>query len=62
MAYQYKNANGTVFGIVHAKASTMAYIGGTMITQAETEKELENHLDDFSHDDIKKTLAYATIK
>lgn len=39
----------------------MAYINGSYVAQAETEKELEEVLDHFSHADIKRTLDYAGI-
>lgn len=59
--YQYTNKNGETFGIAHTEGSTMAYINGSYVAQAETEKELEEILDHFSHADIKKTLDYAGI-
>lgn len=59
--YQYTNKNGETFGITHAEGSTMAYIKGSYVAQAETEKELEEVLDHFSHTDIKKTLDYTGI-
>lgn len=36
----------------------MAYINGSYVAQAETEKELEEILDHFSHADISETLRY----
>lgn len=39
----------------------MAYINGSYVAQAETEKELEEVLDHFSHTNIKKTLDYTGI-
>ena len=39
--YQYTNKNGVAFGINHTEGSTMAYINGSYVAQAETEKELE---------------------
>ena len=59
--YQYKNKNGETFGITHTEGSTMAYINGSYVAQAETEKELEEVLDHFSHTDIKRTLDYTGI-
>lgn len=59
--YQYTNKNGETFGITNAEGSTMAYINGSYIAQAETEKELEEVLDHFSHTDIKRTLDYTGI-
>lgn len=59
--YQYTNRNGETFGITHADGSTMAYINGSYVAQAETEKELEEALDHFSHTDIKRTLDYTGI-
>lgn len=59
--YQYTNKNGVAFGIAHTESSTMAYINGSYVAQAETEKELEEVLDHFSHTDINKTLDYAGI-
>ena len=59
--YQYKNKNGETFGITHTESSTMAYINGSYVEQAETEKDLEEVLDHFSHTDIKKTLDYTGI-
>lgn len=59
--YQYTNKNGETFGIAHTEESTMAYINGSYVAQAETEKELEEVLDHFSHADIKRTLDYAGI-
>ncbi len=59
--YQYTNKNGETFGITNAEGSTMAYINGSYVAQAETEKELEDVLDHFSHADIKKTLDYTGI-
>lgn len=59
--YQYTNKNGETFGITHTESSTMAYINGSYVAQAETEKELEEVLDHFSHSDIKKTLDYTGI-
>lgn len=58
MAYEYKNKNGETFGIVTAESGTMAYINGSYVAQAETEKELEEILDHFSHADISETLRY----
>lgn len=59
--YQYTNKNGETFGIAHTEGSTMAYINGSYVAQAETEKELEEILDHFSHADIKRTLDYTGI-
>lgn len=59
--YQYTNKNGEIFGISHTEESTMAYINGSYVAQAETEKELEEILDHFSHADIKRTLDYTGI-
>lgn len=59
--YQYTNKNGETFGITHSEGSTMAYINGSYVAQAETEKELEEVLDHFSHTDIKRTLDYTGI-
>lgn len=59
--YQYTNKNGEIFGIAHTEGSTMAYINGSYVAQAETEKELEEILDHFSHADIKRTLDYTGI-
>jgi len=59
--YQYTNKNGETFGISHTEGSTMAYINGSYVAQAETEKELEEILDHFSHADIKRTLDYTGI-
>jgi len=59
--YQYTNKNGETFGIAHTEGSTMAYINGSYVAQAETEKELEEILDHFSHADIKRTLGYTGI-
>lgn len=56
--YQYTNKNGLNFGINHTKSSTMAYVNGNYIAQAETDKELEKLLDHFSHSDISKTTQY----
>lgn len=47
MSYEYKNKNGETFGIVTAESGTMAYINGSYVAQAETEKELEEILDHF---------------
>ena len=38
MSYEYKNKNGETFGIVTAESGTMAYINGSYVAQAETEK------------------------
>lgn len=59
--YQYINKNGETFGITHTESSTMAYINGSYVAQAETDRELEEVLDHFSHTDIKKTLDYTGI-
>lgn len=59
--YQYTNKNGETFGISHTEGSTMAYINGSYVAQAETKKELEEILDHFSHADIKRTLDYTGI-
>lgn len=59
--YQYTNKNGETFGITHTESSTMAYINGSYVAQAETDGELEEVLDYFSHTDIKKTLDYTGI-
>lgn len=59
--YQYTNKNGETFGIIHTESSTMAYINGSYVAQAETDRELEEVLDHFSHTDIKKTLDYTGI-
>ena len=45
--YQYTNKNGATFGISHTESSTMAYINGSYVAQAETERELEEILDHF---------------
>ena len=58
MSYEYKNKNEETFGIVTAESGTMAYINGSYVAQAETEKELEEILDHFSHADISETLRY----
>ena len=58
MSYEYKNKNGETFGIVTAESGTTAYINGSYVAQAETEKELEEILDHFSHADISETLRY----
>ena len=58
---QYTNKNGETFGITHTESSTMAYINGSYVAQAETDRELEEVLDHFSHTDIKKTLDYTGI-
>lgn len=34
--YQYTNKNGETFGITHTESSTMAYINGSYVAQAET--------------------------
>lgn len=49
--YQYTNKNGETFGITHTESSTMAYINGSYVAQAETDRELEEVLDHFSHTD-----------
>ena len=59
--YQYTNKNGETFGITHTESSTMAYINGSYVAQAETDRDLEEVLDHFSHTDIKKTLDYTGI-
>lgn len=59
--YQYRNKNGVAFGISHTESTTMAYINGSYVAQAETDRELEEVLDHFSHADIKKTLDYTGI-
>ena len=59
--YQYTNKNEETFGITHTESSTMAYINGSYVAQAETDRELEEVLDHFSHTDIKKTLDYTGI-
>lgn len=59
--YQYTNKNGETFGITHTESSTMAYINGSYVAQAETDREHEEVLDHFSHTDIKKTLDYTGI-
>ena len=59
--YQYTNKNGETVGITHTESSTMAYINGSYVAQAETDRELEEVLDHFSHTDIKKTLDYTGI-
>lgn len=61
MSYEYKNKNGETFGIVTAESGTMAYINGSYVAQAETEKELEEILDHFSHADISETLRYIGV-
>lgn len=59
--YQYTNKNGETFGISHTDSSTMAYVNGSYVAQAETEKELEEILDHFSHADINATRNYIGI-
>ena len=59
--YQYTNKNGETFGITHTESSTMDYINVLYVAQAETDRELEEVLDHFSHTDIKKTLDYTGI-
>ena len=43
--YQYTNKNGETFGITHTESSTMAYINGSYVAQAETDGELEEVLE-----------------
>lgn len=59
--YQYTNKNGETFGISHTESSTMAYINGSYVAQAETERELEEILDHFSHTDTNTTRNYIGI-
>lgn len=59
--YQYTNKNGETFGITHTEGSTMAYINGSYVAQAETEKELEEILDHFSHADTNTTRNYIGV-
>lgn len=59
--YQYTNKNGETFEITNTEGSTMTYINGSYVAQAETERELEEVLDHFSHSDIKRTLNYTGI-
>lgn len=59
--YQYTNKNGATFGISHTESSTMAYINGSYVAQAETERELEEILDHFSHADTNTTRNYIGI-
>lgn len=59
--YQYTNKNGETFGISHTDSSTMAYVNGSYVAQAETEKELEEILDHFSHADTNTTRNYIGI-
>ena len=33
--YQYTNKNGETFGITHTESSTMAYINGSYVAQAD---------------------------
>ena len=61
-SYEYINANGENFRIVQAAESTMAYINGSYVAQAETDKELEAILDHFSHADVEATKNYFGIK
>ena len=35
--YQYTNKNGETFGTNHTESSTIAYINGSYVAQAETE-------------------------
>ena len=56
--YQYKNTKGETFGIIHTEDSTMAYINGCYVAQAETERELEEILDHLSHADTNVTKRY----
>lgn len=57
--YQY--TNGATFGINHTESSTMAYINGSYVAQAETEKELKEILDHFSHADTNTTRNYIGV-
>lgn len=59
--YQYTNKNGETFGTNHTESSTMAYINGSYVAQAETEKELEEILDHFSHADTNTTRNYIGV-
>lgn len=59
--YQYTNKNGATFGISHTESSSMAYINGSYVAQAETERELEEILDHFSHADTNTTRNYIGI-
>lgn len=59
--YQYTNKNGETFGISHTESSTMAYINGSYVAQVETERELEEILDHFSHADTNTTRNYIGI-
>ena len=59
---QYTNKNGMIFGVIEAESSTMAYINGNYVAQAETEKELENILDHFSHANPEITKRYLGLK
>lgn len=56
--YQYTNAKGETFGIIHSESSTMAYINGSYVAEAETETELEKILDHFSHANPETTKRY----
>lgn len=56
--YQYTNKHGETFGITTTESSTMAYINGSYVAQAETEKELEKVLDHFTHTTTRQTLNY----
>lgn len=56
--YQYTNAKGETFGIVHSESSSIAYINGSYVAEAETEIELEEILDHFSHANQETTKHY----
>ena len=59
--YEYRNKNGVTFGITQTDGGFAAHMKGSYVAQAETDRELEEVLDHFSHSDINKTLDYTGI-
>lgn len=59
--YQYKNAKGETFGIIHSDSSTLAYINGRCVAEAETERGLESMIENFSHESQEITKRYLGI-
>ena len=55
---QYTNKNGETFDISITHGDVMAYVNGNYIAKAESQTELEEILDHFSHADTRKTAQY----
>lgn len=59
---QYTNKNGETFDISITHGDVMAYVNGNYIAKAESEEELKEILDHFSHANPDTTMNYLGLK